>query len=111
VNTAEVPAQVQKLLNEIMPPNSPSSSKKSDMACSLTSTSRVRAVIFDLGGVLITSPLKALEEFESENDIPVGYLNFAMSALPLENPLKLLLICGTDPQLVRMHGLNWRPAS
>jgi hypothetical protein len=41
----------------------------------------------------------------------VGYLNFAMSALPLENPLKLLLICGTDPQLVRMHGLNWRPAS
>jgi hypothetical protein len=53
------------------------------MAACQIATNRIRAVIFDLGGVLITSPLKAIEEFESENEIPVGYLNYAMSALPL----------------------------
>src|ERR1700721_4428703 len=42
--------------------------------------SRPRAVIFDLGGVLITSPLKAIEEYEEENDLPKGYLNYAMSS-------------------------------
>jgi FMN phosphatase YigB (HAD superfamily) len=40
--------------------------------------SHPKAVIFDLGGVLITSPLKAIEECETENDIPHGYLNYAM---------------------------------
>jgi len=40
--------------------------------------SRPKAVIFDLGGVLISSPLKAIAEYEAENDIPVGYLNYAM---------------------------------
>ena len=44
--------------------------------------SRPRAVIFDLGGVLITSPLKAIEEYEFENDIPSGYLNYAMYGFP-----------------------------
>ena len=40
-----------------------------------------KAVIFDIGGVLITSPLKAIEEYEVENDIPRGYINYAMSVL------------------------------
>jgi len=40
--------------------------------------SRPKAVIFDLGGVLITSPLKAIEEYEDEYGIPRGYLNYAM---------------------------------
>jgi hypothetical protein len=38
-----------------------------------------KAVIFDLGGVLITSPLKAIQEYETENNIPHGYINYAMS--------------------------------
>jgi hypothetical protein len=42
--------------------------------------SRPKGVIFDLGGVLITSPLKAIAEYEEENNIPSGYLNYAMSA-------------------------------
>jgi hypothetical protein len=46
---------------------------------SKSSMSPPKAVIFDLGGVLITSPLKAIEEYESENNIPSGYINFAMS--------------------------------
>lgn len=37
-----------------------------------------RGVIFDLGGVLITSPLQAIAEYEEEHDIPSGYLNYAM---------------------------------
>jgi len=43
--------------------------------------SRPKAVIFDLGGVLITSPLKAIEEYEDEMGIPRGYLNYAMFEL------------------------------
>jgi FMN phosphatase YigB (HAD superfamily) len=39
---------------------------------------RPKGVIFDLGGVLITSPLKAIEEYEAENNIPKGYINYAM---------------------------------
>jgi hypothetical protein len=45
-----------------------------------SSISTPKAVIFDLGGVLITSPLKAIEEYEAENNIPAGYLNYAMSS-------------------------------
>src|SRR5256885_2093926 len=41
---------------------------------------RPKGVIFDLGGVLITSPLKAIQEYESEHHIPLGYLNYAMSS-------------------------------
>jgi hypothetical protein len=41
-----------------------------------------KAVIFDLGGVLITSPLKSIEEYEALNNIPAGYLNYAMSSWP-----------------------------
>lgn len=40
---------------------------------------RPKAVIFDLGGVLISSPLGAIAEYESENNIPAGYINYAMS--------------------------------
>jgi hypothetical protein len=43
-----------------------------------------KAVIFDLGGVLITSPLKGIQEYEIENNIPPGYLNYAMSP-PITN--------------------------
>jgi FMN phosphatase YigB (HAD superfamily) len=61
--------------------------------------SRPKAVIFDLGGVLITSPLKAIEEFETENDIPHGYLNYAMF-----RPLTTSLTVAPPPN--PMLGLN-----
>jgi hypothetical protein len=41
-----------------------------------------KAVLFDLGGVLISSPLKAIGDYETENDIPPGYLNYAMYFFP-----------------------------
>jgi hypothetical protein len=65
--------------------------------------SRPKAVIFDLGGVLITSPLKAIEEFETENDIPHGYLNYAMF-----RPLTTSLTVAPPPN--PMLGLNWKQA-
>jgi len=34
-----------------------------------------RAVIFDLGGVVLGSPLHAIAEFEREHDIPAGFVN------------------------------------
>src|SRR5271155_5758154 len=39
---------------------------------------RPKAVIFDLGGVLISSPLKGIQDYETEHGIPHGYLNYAM---------------------------------
>lgn len=50
---------------------------------------RPKGVLFDLGGVLITSPLKAIQEYEAEHHIPLGYLNYAMSPPP--SPLGLSL--------------------
>jgi FMN phosphatase YigB (HAD superfamily) len=63
--------------------------------------SRPKAVIFDLGGVLITSPLKAIEEYETENDIPHGYLNYAM-LLPSTTSLIVALPHN------RMLGPSWK---
>lgn len=34
-----------------------------------------RAVIFDLGGVVLGSPLHAIAEFETHHDIPAGFVN------------------------------------
>jgi epoxide hydrolase-like predicted phosphatase len=34
-----------------------------------------RAVIFDLGGVVLGSPLHAIAEFERDHDIPAGFVN------------------------------------
>lgn len=36
---------------------------------------RHRAVIFDLGGVVLGSPLHAIADFEREHDIPAGFVN------------------------------------
>jgi putative hydrolase of the HAD superfamily len=35
----------------------------------------VKAVIFDLGGVILDSPLHAIARFEREHDIPAGFVN------------------------------------
>ena len=34
-----------------------------------------RAVIFDLGGVVVGSPLHAIAAYETEHDIPAGFIN------------------------------------
>ena len=36
---------------------------------------RVAAVIFDLGGVVLDSPLHAIARFEREHAIPPGFVN------------------------------------
>jgi hypothetical protein len=48
-----------------------------------------KGVIFDLGGVLITSPLKAIQDYETEHNIPLGYLNYAMYPSPLDTLVAL----------------------
>ena len=34
----------------------------------------VRAVIFDFGGVILTSPFEAFARYEADNDLPLGFL-------------------------------------
>src|SRR5207253_2906201 len=36
---------------------------------------RYRAVLFDLGGVVVGSPLEAIARFEAEQGIPAGFVN------------------------------------
>src|SRR5207244_1518845 len=36
---------------------------------------RYRAVLFDLGGVVVGSPLEAVARFEAEQGIPAGFVN------------------------------------
>ena len=62
---------------------------------------RPKAVIFDLGGVLISSPLKGIQDYETEHGIPHGYLNYAMSSSEVT---KLTV----DPPPHPMHGQTSR---
>src|SRR5438309_487960 len=36
---------------------------------------RYRAVLFDLGGVVVGSPLEAIARYEAEQGIPAGFVN------------------------------------
>ena len=38
-----------------------------------------RAVLFDIGGVCVDSPLQAIADHEQKNDIPAGWINFSIS--------------------------------
>ncbi|KAI9665332.1 MAG: hypothetical protein M1831_001769 [Alyxoria varia] len=38
------------------------------------------AILFDVGGVLVNSPIYAIADYEKENDIPAGWVNFAISS-------------------------------
>ncbi|KAJ3285772.1 hypothetical protein HDU79_007084 [Rhizoclosmatium sp. JEL0117] len=40
----------------------------------------IRAVIFDLGGVVVSSPLEAIREYEKTQGLPPNYLNVAIQA-------------------------------
>lgn len=41
-------------------------------------SSTIRAVIFDIGGVVLTSPLIAIGEYEQEKGLPKDWLNVLM---------------------------------
>ncbi|MCJ1436654.1 hypothetical protein MMC27_006035 [Xylographa pallens] len=39
----------------------------------------LKALLFDVGGVLVLSPFQAIVDYEKENNIPSGWINFAIS--------------------------------
>ncbi|MCJ1285240.1 hypothetical protein MMC26_004580 [Xylographa opegraphella] len=39
----------------------------------------LKALLFDIGGVLVLSPFQAIVDYERENNIPSGWINFAIS--------------------------------
>ncbi|KAF2643811.1 HAD-like protein [Massarina eburnea CBS 473.64] len=41
-----------------------------------------KAILFDIGGVVVISPFQAILDYEVENNIPVGYINFAIQKGP-----------------------------
>src|SRR6266516_487727 len=41
---------------------------------------RYRAVLFDLGGVVVGSPLEAIARYEAEQGIPGGFVNRVVAA-------------------------------
>ena len=43
---------------------------------------KVKAVLFDIGGVISSSPFQAILDYEKERKIPIGYINFAMYYIP-----------------------------
>lgn len=40
---------------------------------------KIRAALFDIGGVCVTSPFQAILDFEIKNNIPENWINFAIS--------------------------------
>ncbi|KAJ3244311.1 hypothetical protein HDU78_011146 [Chytriomyces hyalinus] len=40
----------------------------------------IKCVIFDIGGVVVSSPLEAIREYEREKGLPANYLNVAIQA-------------------------------
>lgn len=41
-----------------------------------------KAILFDIGGVVVISPFQAILDYEIENKIPIGYINFAIQKGP-----------------------------
>ncbi|KAF1945899.1 HAD-like protein [Clathrospora elynae] len=41
-----------------------------------------KAILFDIGGVVVISPFQAILDYEIENKIPIGYINFAIQQGP-----------------------------
>ncbi|KAJ3239886.1 hypothetical protein HDU81_005127 [Chytriomyces hyalinus] len=40
----------------------------------------IKCIIFDIGGVVVSSPLEAIREYEREKGLPANYLNVAIQA-------------------------------
>ncbi|KAF1967911.1 HAD-like protein [Bimuria novae-zelandiae CBS 107.79] len=43
-----------------------------------------KAILFDVGGVVVLSPFQAIREYELENRIPLGYINAAIQRGPAD---------------------------
>ncbi|KAJ9608234.1 hypothetical protein H2200_007222 [Cladophialophora chaetospira] len=43
--------------------------------------SRPKVLLFDIGGVCVVSPFQAILDYELQNNIPVGYINYNIRAL------------------------------
>ncbi|KAF2028820.1 HAD-like protein [Setomelanomma holmii] len=41
-----------------------------------------KAILFDIGGVVVISPFQAILDYEIENKIPIGYINYAIQKGP-----------------------------
>ncbi|KAF1927753.1 HAD-like protein [Didymella exigua CBS 183.55] len=41
-----------------------------------------KAILFDIGGVVVISPFQAILDYETENKIPIGYINYAIQKGP-----------------------------
>ncbi|KAI9893925.1 MAG: hypothetical protein M1814_005478 [Vezdaea aestivalis] len=39
-----------------------------------------KAILFDIGGVVVTSPFSAILSYEQSNSLPAGYINFAIAS-------------------------------
>lgn len=44
------------------------------------SSPHLKAIVFDIGGVVLRSPFIAIDEFESEKDLPKDYLNVSITS-------------------------------
>jgi FMN phosphatase YigB (HAD superfamily) len=47
----------------------------------MAAQSRPKVCLFDIGGVCVVSPFKAILEYEQRSNIPVGYVNYSIRAL------------------------------
>ncbi|KAH9866206.1 hypothetical protein J1614_008771 [Plenodomus biglobosus] len=47
-----------------------------------SSTEPPKAVLFDIGGVVVISPFQAILDYEVASKIPIGYINYAIQAGP-----------------------------
>ncbi|KAI1976769.1 hypothetical protein LOZ53_003645 [Ophidiomyces ophidiicola] len=44
----------------------------------MTATNRPKGLLFDIGGVCVVSPFQAILDYELANNIPVGWINYAI---------------------------------
>ncbi|KAF2470144.1 HAD-like protein [Lindgomyces ingoldianus] len=49
-----------------------------------------KAILFDIGGVCVVSPFQAILDYEHENNIPVGWVNFAIQKGPQNGAWQLI---------------------
>ncbi|KAL5119896.1 hypothetical protein ACEQ8H_002258 [Pleosporales sp. CAS-2024a] len=61
------------------------------------SPSPPKAILFDIGGVVVTSPFQAILDYEVENKIPIGYINYAIQKGPHDSGAWQLIERGEVP--------------
>lgn len=54
----------------------------------------IKAIVFDIGGVCIGSPLHAINQYEASLNLPHNYLNFMIAKWKSPSPMNILEIGG-----------------